>query len=280
MKTDSPKPMLKLVSVGETTADFYPAINQTFVGGISLNFAVQAKRCGAETVSMVSVVGNDTNGEMILGKLEQEGIDTSHISVVPGKTAHCEIVVLENGERFFPPNSYHQHVLAHYKPSAADLAFVQLHDIVVSRFDISYTKETFNAVIRDLPFAGKKVVDFGDWFDYNGRDDEIIPYLKHIDLAFVSGDQTTVDRFLQLAQQHPTVQFVVTLGDKGSVAIADSELLHQQAIPVAKIVDTTGCGDSFQAAFTVAYFQGASIQDSLKAGAKQAAKTIQHYGAI
>ena len=157
--------MLKLVSIGETTADNYPQIDQTLVGGISLNFAVQTKRCGIPFVSMVSAVGNDANGKMILEKLRQEDIDTTHLTIMPGKTAHCEIVVLENGERYFPPNSYHQEVLASYKPSPADLKFVQQHDIVVSRFDISYTKETFNAVIVDLPFTGKKVVDFGDWFD-------------------------------------------------------------------------------------------------------------------
>lgn len=57
---------MKLISVGETTIDYYPAIEQSFVGGISLNFAVHARRCGAESVAMVSAVGQDANGKLIL----------------------------------------------------------------------------------------------------------------------------------------------------------------------------------------------------------------------
>ncbi len=271
--------MLKLVSVGETTADTYPQIDQTLVGGISLNFAVQAKRCGIPHVSMVSAVGNDANGKMILEKLDQENIDTTHLTIMPGKTAHCEIVVLENGERYFPPNSYHQEVLASYKPASADLEFIQQHNIVVSRFDISYTKETFDAVIRDLPFEGKKVVDFGDWFDYEGRHPEIIPYLEHVDLAFISGDQSTIEAFEQLANAYST-QFVVTLGEDGSMTFKDGKTIFQEALSVPNVVDTTGCGDSFQAGFTTSFFQGGDLEESLRAGAEQAAKTIQHFGAI
>ena len=270
---------LKLVSVGETTADFYPQIDQTLVGGISLNFAVQAKRCGLETVSMVSCVGDDANGRMVLDKLAAEQVDTSHITVQPGKTAHCEIVVLDGGERYFPPGSYRQHVLASYKPSPADCAFIQTHDILVTRFDIAYTRATVDLVVRHLPFSGKRVVDFGDWFDYNGRHPEIVPYLDKIDLAFISGDETTVEAFGQIAKESRT-QFVITLGRAGSCALVDGKIVRQSAVMVPNIVDTTGAGDAFQAAFTVAYFQGQGIEASLAAGAENAAKTIQHFGAI
>ena len=270
---------MKLVSVGETSADYYPGIDKTLVGGISLNFAVQAKRCGADEVSLVSAVGQDEVGQAILNRLEQEQINASHISVLPGKTAHCEIVVLENGERYFPPNSYHQQVLADYEPSAADLAFVQQHDVVVSRFDISYTKAAFNRVMLDLPIDGKKVADFGDWFDYDGRHLEIFPYLDQVDLAFISGDDTTIEAFSPVSQTC-RAQIVVTLGARGSVALLDGKLIKQPAVAVPKIVDTTGCGDAFQAGYTVAYFQEQGIKTSLAAGAKNAAQVLQHYGAI
>ena len=269
---------IKLVSVGEITADYYPRIDKTFVGGISLNFAVHAKRCGAEQVSMVSALGADENGQMILARLAKEQIDTSHISVLPGKTSHCEIVVFDNGERYFPPNSYHQHVLASYEPSAADLEFVRQHDILVSRFDISYTKTTFNRVMLDDDFTGKKVADFGDWFDYEGRHPAVYPYLDQVDVAFISGDNSTIETFLPFSK-NSRAQIIVTLGAEGSVALNDGEIIHQPAVRVPRIVDTTGCGDAFQAAFTVAHFQGLTLKQSLAAGAENAAKVLQHYGA-
>ena len=87
---------MKLVSIGEATADFYPQHQQTFVGGISLNYAVHAKRCGAATVSLVSCVGTDAYGQQIVERLKSEGIDHSHVTAIEGKTAYCEIIVIED----------------------------------------------------------------------------------------------------------------------------------------------------------------------------------------
>ena len=269
---------MKLVSIGEATADYYPNIDKTLVGGISLNYAVQAKRCGAESVSLVSCVGQDEIGELILSYLADEQIDASHVAILDGKTAHCEIVVLENGERYFPPNSYHQNVLATFEPSAADLKFIQQHDVLVSRYDISYTKASFNKVMCELDFSGKRVADFGDWFDYDGRHPAIFPYLDQIDLAFISGDQATIDAFLPLSIT-TKAQIVITLGEKGSLALVDGSIIKQPIIPVENIVDTTGCGDAFQAAFTVTYFQTDDLKLALQAGAKNASRTLQHFGA-
>ena len=278
---------MKLVSVGEASADFYSNTNQTLVGGISLNFAVQAKRCGVDAVSLVSRVGNDANGKLIVDKLADEQIDASHVAVVDGKTAHCEIVVLENGERYFPPNSYHQNVLADFVPDTQALSFIQTHDVVVCRYDITYTKVAFDLIMCDLPFAGKKVADFGDWFDYDGRHEAIFPYLDQIDLAFISGDAETVEVFRRAMSQskgpishHNKAQVVITLGENGSVALVNGNTIRQAAIPVANILDTTGCGDAFQAAFTVNYFQSNDLKNALHAGAVHASTTLQHLGAI
>lgn len=270
---------MKLVSVGETTADYYPTIDKTLVGGISLNFAVHAKRCGIGEVSLVSCIGRDPIGQTILDRLTAEGLNVSHVSILDGKTGYCEIVVFENGERYFPPNSYHQNVLATFKLSTHDLAFIQQHEILVSRYDIAYTKANFNKVMCDLAFNGSKVADFGDWFDYDGRHPAIYPYLDTIDLAFISGDQATIETFLPISKRYKA-QIVITLGEEGSVALVDGRLVKQPAVPVKKIVDTTGCGDAFQAAFTVRYFRDGNIPAALNAGAENAAKTLQHYGAI
>ncbi|MFT7587403.1 MAG: fructoselysine 6-kinase, partial [Cellvibrionaceae bacterium] len=233
--------------------------------------------------SLVSCVGRDENGQLILDYLQKEQIDTSHVTVRDGKTSNCEIVVLENGERYFPPNSYHQNVLANFEPSAADLTFVQQHDVLVSRYDISYTKVLFNRVMCELEFSGKRVADFGDWFDYDGRHPVVFPYLNQIDLAFISGDEVTVQAFLPLSIDSKA-QIIVTLGEKGSVALVDGKIIEQPIIPVERIVDTTGCGDAFQAAFTVTYFQARNpnthnLKAALQAGAQNASKTLQHFGA-
>jgi len=73
---------------------------------------------------------------------------------------------------------------------------------------------------------------------------------------------------------------VVTLGAEGSVALLNGEPIYEPSMKVDNVVDSTGCGDAFQAAFTVSYWRDRNIRLALKSGAKQAAKAIQHWGSF
>jgi sugar/nucleoside kinase (ribokinase family) len=78
---------MRVVAVGECTIDRYPALGAERVGGISLNFAVNARREGAERVSLVSATGTDAGAAAVRRKLAAEGIDASHLHVISGPTA-------------------------------------------------------------------------------------------------------------------------------------------------------------------------------------------------
>ncbi|MCB0080515.1 MAG: hypothetical protein KDE47_06280, partial [Caldilineaceae bacterium] len=73
---------------------------------------------------------------------------------------------------------------------------------------------------------------------------------------------------------------VVTLGTGGSVALTAPDHIVQPALAVAKPVDSTGCGDAFQAAFTTSYFRDGDVAAALARGAGQAAQVLQHFGAV
>jgi fructoselysine 6-kinase len=264
--------------VGEITIDNYIDLQRQFVGGISLNFAVHSKRCGAEQVSLVSCVGTDAGGQAVLARLAQEGVDASHVAVLPGRTAHMDIHVAETGERVFPAGGFHGGVLSQFKLDQADLDFIARHDIVVAPL-FQQVEPIFRQVIQELDFRGKRVADLLDWADF-GRDySQVEAYLDGLDLVFISGNQDTVEALLPLSR-HASGLIVVTQGAAGSVALSDGKPIHQPAVTVAAPVDTTGCGDAFQAAFTVAYFRSGDVRVALYRGAQQAAQVIQHYGAI
>jgi fructoselysine 6-kinase len=57
-------------------------------------------------------------------------------------------------------------------------------------------------------------------------------------------------------------------------------VLAQAAIQVDNPVDSTGCGDAFQAAFTVNYFRDGIVAAALHQGAIQAARVLNHFGAF
>ena len=71
---------------------------------------------------------------------------------------------------------------------------------------------------------------------------------------------------------------VVTLGAAGSIAFHDGQRYEQTAIPVPAVVDTTGAGDAFAAAFLSRYCYRGGIADALAAGANLAARVVQIHG--
>ncbi len=79
-----------------------------------------------------------------------------------------------------------------------------------------------------------------------------------------------------LAAQLPTL--VVTRGSKGALAVQGDVRAEVAAEPVARVVDTTGAGDTFTSGFLAGQLQGRSLADSLTMGAICAAECISHYG--
>ena len=71
---------------------------------------------------------------------------------------------------------------------------------------------------------------------------------------------------------------VVTLGQAGSLACADSTTYRQAAIPV-EVVDTLGAGDAFIAGFIAAPARRRLAAGRPRAGAADAAETCRHLGA-
>jgi sugar/nucleoside kinase (ribokinase family) len=70
----------------------------------------------------------------------------------------------------------------------------------------------------------------------------------------------------------------ITRGEAGSLVLAgrDSALIH--AVPVEKVVDTTGAGDQYAAGFLLGIARGLPLATAGRLGALAAAEVIGHYG--
>jgi sugar/nucleoside kinase (ribokinase family) len=269
---------MKIVSVGEITIDRYWRQNLSFVGGISLNFAVNAKRSGAETVSLVSCIGNGPEGAWVLDTLARERVDSSHIAILEGKTAECAVEVYDDAERVFPIGGYKANVLSRLHLTDDIKSFISQHDILVTLYDGNKPESLTMQLLQLSINHGKRVVDFGDWT--NGNLKEFTrEALNKIDLAFITGDEATIKDLLPIAESVECL-IVITLGAAGSVALTAGGVVTQSAIRIDNPVDSNGCGDAFQAAFTVNYLRDGNIAAALHQGAIQAARVLKHYGAF
>lgn len=268
---------LRIVSIGECTIDRYLDVGRDFVGGIALNFAVQSRRAGADAVSLVSCVGTD-HGARILEKLRHEGVDASCVRIQEGSTARQDITVVANGERIFPTGGYHLGVLDGFRLEASDYAVIQQHDALACAL-FRQVEPLFAQTITQVAFDGARVADFLDLADFDGDIGMVERYLRWLTVAFISGSHALVEQLRPLSRRADRT-IVVTLGAEGSVALVRGEPLYQPALPVAQKVDSTGCGDAFQAAFTVSYLRDGDVALALRHGAQQAAHVLQHLGAI
>jgi sugar/nucleoside kinase (ribokinase family) len=93
----------------------------------------------------------------------------------------------------------------------------------------------------------------------------------------LSGCGELDDCLAELASQVPTL--IVTRGAAGAVAVEDDRRAEILAVPVERVVDTTGAGDLFAAGFITARCRGHGLERCLEAGSLAAAEIISHFGA-
>lgn len=269
---------MRIVAVGECTSDRYLDRGIETVGGISLNFAVNGRRCGANSAALVSCTGADPAADRIRAMLGRDGVDTTRLHARTGATASQIISLGPGGERTFPPGGYDPGVLADWHLDPQDLAFMGTFDVVA----VPYFRQIEHLFwpAMDAAAGAKRVVDLLDGSDLGADLAGIEPILDRVDVVFLSGSIAVAESLAARSGRTGTV-IVVTHGAEGSTALVDGRLHRAAAafVPESERIDTTGCGDAFQAGFAIEYFQGGGVPKALVVGATRASQVIRHLGA-
>lgn len=261
---------MDVVALTCLSMDLYVDQGLEYVGGNALNVATQCKRSGVERVAVVGAVGADAYADPILDHLRAEAIDISHVYRLDDATATHKLY-LTDGDRQDPPDAWQGGVFDVFRLSDADWDFVNTFDVAaIGAGDPNFAA----AVVRLSPHA-KLVADFLDTRDF----DLLERHIDRITVAVLSARREDVERARALSTAHP-VLILITLGAEGSVALWQGESYFQPALPVASVVDTTGCGDALQGAFIVSWFQDHDIRKALHVGAEAAAHTLTHFGGV
>lgn len=150
------------------------------------------------------------------------------------------------------------------------------------------------AVVLDLAACSRAVIDdavatgvpiWTDLHDYDGSSEFHRAFLAAASYVFMNADRIGDEPvgFLHEAVDGGAVLAVCTLGARGAVAVdANHEVHTVAAVPVERVVDTNGAGDAFMAGVLAATLDGASTQEALLAGARQAARALgsEHLSAL
>ncbi len=226
---------------------------------------------------MVSAVGDDEDGATVLRALSTRDISVEDIVVRKGATARQRIIVNPNGERVF--DGYRTGVLATLGSrdipfsslSHFDALHVPLSDGLEALFDAVAQQVTGIIKIADLSMDGP---------NGQGLQASVERYLPYFDLVCIGGKYDDLGWVKERAASFPHKTVVLTLGSRGAVCLRGREIYEQEAVPVSKVVDTTGCGDGFQAAFIARWLADRDdIRGALSAGVAQGGKVASIFGA-
>jgi sugar/nucleoside kinase (ribokinase family)/sugar phosphate isomerase/epimerase len=94
-------------------------------------------------------------------------------------------------------------------------------------------------------------------------------------------DSSTIVEMARVLQKHGARNVLVTRGSRGSTLVTESgDVLHQPAFGVSHVVDETGAGDCYRAAFAVALLEGKSLQQCMEFASAAGSCSVEREGAV
>jgi len=267
---------MKVVCVGDCGIYHYlPSGVQRF-GGITANFArhARAEFPADDEIHIVSCIGDDAGADLVQASLATTDIDC-HVTTLGGATPIQYIELEEDGEKNFV--RYDAGVLNDFIFSEQQQAIIAASTLLVAPVYLQIV-DLYDKLLS-IETSGTVAIDFADFLQHPNFA-LLESQIEKIDIGFFGlavEDSATIKHIASLAAHHDKL-FVVTLGVNGSCAFHGTERYVCAAVPVAKVVDTTGAGDAFAAGFLSRYCHGASVETSMQRGAEVAATVVTTLG--
>ncbi len=270
---------VRVTAVGDCGVDRYLNLGTDRPGGITLNFAANARRLFApsDAVGVVTALGTDDEAGLVRRAIAACGLEAT-IATLEGATSLQLIDRHPSGEKIFV--RYEEGVLGRYRLGQEEREVIAGSDLLMA---VVYSQiEGLFTSVMESPSPGLRAVDFGDLDGVTGGVGLVERYLDRFHVAFFGLTSAHVDLIASLERLalRSDRLFVVTLGSEGSVALTGGTRLECPAVAVAQVVDTTGAGDTFAAGFLSEYCRSRRVPESLAQGARCAAETVQRLGAF
>ena len=279
---------LTIAGLGEVLWDMLPDGRQC--GGAPANVIFHASKLGAQGL-VVSAVGADADGDDLLAFLKGKGIDCSLVARNDLPTGTVT-VTLENG---MPSYVIH-------RPAAWDaIPYTDAIDAVVPHLSAvvfgslaqrdERSRETLFRVLRHPALHALKFFDINLRQKFYSRE-TIAESLEVADVLKLNDEECAVLAELfglpgdprgavaALADRFELSHVILTLGAKGSMLYDGAAFAEYPVAPCEKLVDTVGCGDSFLAAWCVAFLCGKGADAAMREATALSAYVAGHKGAM
>lgn len=227
-------------------------------------------------VRFLGKVGGDDLGRLSLELLEKEGIDISQVRTEPGAFTQVAYIIVDEarGERtimwrrhpdlsFFPGDFTREAV------TSGKILHLDAHEVPFSIKAAKWAKEEGIPILIDA----ERVKD--QTYDLLPMADVIIADQRFSGLLCPGKDS---HEFLVEVKKRFNPRFcAVTLGEEGSLAYFKEQFIHIPAYRM-KVVDSTGAGDVYHAAFACGMLKNWPVGDIMRFSSAAAALKCGNYG--
>lgn len=294
--------MTEIVTFGEVLAEFMAMrrnqdlgqpgrFSGPYAGGAPAVFINQAARLGAGA-ALVSAVGDDAFGRMLVSRLAADGVDMAAVPTLPEQTtASAFVTYADDGSREFIFNIANG-ACAHIQASQFDAVLdgCQLFHVAGTALFSDHMVGLAERAAATVKAAGGRVS-----FDPNirqqmlarpGMHAALVRLLGASDILLPSDDELTVlmgcaseDEAVARAFALGVSEIVLKRGSKGCRYHTPGECRDVPRFAATE-VDPTGAGDTFGATFCTLRAQGMAAADALLYANAAGANAVSHQGAM
>lgn len=251
------------------------------VGGGGTNSAVTFARHGHDAVFLGNL-GNDPAAQAIESLLDDEGIDTSHITHLDKQKTGVSVVLLDtkSGERTILTYRGASAKFNNLDENALDEIKPEYMYVTSLRGDM----ETLKRFFEKAHSIGCKIMFNPGKLEIKEKK-KLVDLLSLVDILLVNKSEAAeivpgkvLDELIShLSSYCKTV--IITTGAMGAIATNGEETYRFGIYEDLPVRDTTGAGDSFGSGFLAHLAAGKSFKDSLIFGSANSTSVVSKLGA-
>lgn len=256
-----------LASIPKAEQDTRAQNFEILIGGQTSTFARALVRLGVQ-VAIISKVGADAYGQMVISQLDQDGVDTSGVIRDPDLQTGVTVVLSTGSQRAF----------ATYMGSISELRRSDIHNSqlhnknhihVGSYFLNRKLQPDLANLLKEAHSSGMSTSLDPGWNSFETWETDILDVLYYVDVflpneveaAYIT-HKNTPEQALEVLGEYADI-VVIKRGRKGCLVKHGNRVVTYPAFDVP-VVDTTSAGDVFNAGFIYAFLNRWELDSAIQ----------------